>query len=243
MPILLLIVYHYYKGINMKKKGIFLTLLSVFLLSMCLTLPVMAYVSPCGWSALPMTDNADDVYQYNNGDSPWDGTQGAFHPEIDIRRVFLLGGDLYIEFDAPPQIGANYQYTIYIDVDDDAESEYVLISSVISYNIFLLRESDGLYWNGTGWSDGKLIMQSISGNNLTFQDMDEPLPTYYSSAKYAVALGYIGELPTVYSDYAPLDPSGGGGIPGFAWIFTCFGIIAILGLLFLQKRVFPSPKI
>ncbi len=219
----------------MKKKVLFLNLFCVLLLSMGLMAPVMAYASPCGWAALPMTDNTDDVYQYADGDSPWDGIQGAFHPEIDIRRVFLLGVDLYIEFDAIPQINADYQYTIYIDIDNDADSEYLLISSQISYNIFLLRESDGLYWNGTGWSATKLIMQSISGNNLTFQDLDEPLPTYYSSAKYMVALGYIGDLPTIYSDYAPLDPSPDE-IPGFAWIFTYFGIITILGLMLLQKR-------
>ena len=225
----------------MKKKAILLTLAGMLILSMCLTLPVTATLSPCGWSALPMTDNIDDVYNYTAGELPGTGIQGAFHPEIDISRVFLLGVDLYIEFDATPQIAAHYLYTIFIDVDNDASSEYLFTTDTTNNNIVLLNQSDNLYWNGTGWSTIQFAatMQSFSGNNVTIQDMDEPLEDYYSSAKYAVMVSYTGDSPIVYADFAPLDP-GAGGIPGFSWILTCFGIIAILGLLFLQKKEIPS---
>ena len=224
----------------MKKKAILLNLVGMLILSMCLTLPVTATLSPCGWSALPMTDPIDDVYNRTAAQLPGAGTQGAFHPEIDISRVFLLGVDLYIEFDANPQIGANYIYIIFIDVDNDESSEYRLISDNTAYYIVLQNESSGgLYWNGTGWSGTPVAMQTISGNNLTIQDMDEPLGAYYSSAKYAVMVRYTGDSPILYEDFAPLDPGAGGEIPGFSWILTGFGIIAILGLLFLQKKEIP----
>ncbi len=183
-----------------------------------------------------MTDNADDVFQYQYDEAPWSGTQGAFHPEIDIRRVFIIGADLYIEFDSTPQVNAIYPYTIYIDIDNDEDSDYDLLNTLAYNDFYLMRESDGLYWNITGgWSaTNQKEMGSISGSNLTFVGLDDCIPTDFSIAKYAVVAGYSGDAPTLYTDYAPLDPSGG--IPGFAWIFTCFGIITLLGMVFLYKR-------
>ncbi|MDD1777782.1 MAG: hypothetical protein LUQ65_06385 [Candidatus Helarchaeota archaeon] len=229
------------KVFDMKKKAILLNLVGILILSMCLTLPVTATFSPCGWSGLPMADNIDDVYNYTVGELPEQGIQGALHPEIDISRVFLLGVDLYIEFDATPQIGDNYSYVIFIDVDNDGNSEYLFLTDNTAYYIVLKNESSGLFWNGAAWGS-PVAMQSISGNNLTIQDMDEPLGDYYSSARYAVITGYYGDYPSIYADFAPLDPIGGG-IPGFSWILACFGIIAILGLLFLQKKRIPSLKL
>jgi hypothetical protein len=223
----------------MKKTILFLTLLGTLVFSLFLTVPVLATPSPCGWSALPMTDAADDVFKYVppfNPDTPLKGTYGAFHPEIDIRRVFALGPDLYIEFDSTPQIGANYTYTIFIDTNNDENSEYRLLSNYGDHHLNLMRESDGSFWNGTGWSGAnQMTMESISGYNLTFQDMDEYLPTF-NTAKYAVEVYYLGDMPYLYADSAPLNLGGGGGIPGFVWLFTCFGIITILGMVFLYKR-------
>jgi hypothetical protein len=224
----------------MNKKLLFFPFVGVLLLSLFLPIPVLALSSNWGWSTLPMTDPANDVFQYNisAGEDPWDGIKGAFHPEIDILRVSLVGVNISIEFAAPPSLAVFHGYSIYIDLNNDGNSEYIV--ATFSYTVlYLKRESDGKYWNGTGWGD-PINIAFVSGNNLTITELDLAIPFSFSIAKYAVTASYSGDNPIIYKDFAPLDPSpGSGGIPGFAWIFVCFGLIALLGIVLIQKHRLP----
>ncbi len=219
----------------MKKRLIFLGIYSALVVSLLFMVPVTAqYSSPVGWSTLPFSDPVDDVYQYT-GDSPCDnGEKGDFHGEIDIKTVFTSGPDLIIEFQStPPTSDNNYQCTIYIDTNNGGEAEYYIAAGVGSGNLFLVRVSDHLYWNGSGWGSMSYLPTSVSGNNLSIQDMDEPIPTF-ASERYGIVWGYIGADPTLYADYAPNDPSCG--IPGYSWLLALFSILTLMGLILYQRK-------
>jgi hypothetical protein len=228
----------------MNKKVLFL---GILFLSLYLSIPVLALPSNCGWSTLPMTDPADDVIRYNvSVEDPWEGVKVDSHPEVDILRVSFVGVNLSIEFGTIPSLATYHGYSIYIDTDNDEESEYI-IATFIYGELYLKRESDEYYWNTTnawsGWTGypTRKNVASVSGSNLTIIDLNLAGIPNYKTAKYAITASNSTLNPIIYKDFAPLDPYdiSDGGIPGFAWLFTCFALIALLGIIFLQKRVEP----
>jgi hypothetical protein len=219
----------------MKKKSIYFGLLSTLVLALSFMLPIVAADSPCqcGWSTMPFTDTVNDVYQYNFGDSPWQGVKVATHDDIDIQVVDFSGNNLIIEFCATPGI-TTQQYSIYFDTNSDGTADYALSCTTGAF--YAVRISDYTYWNGTGWdlwAHKAAISHSISGNNLTIQNVNVPI-SGFTSAKVAVAVGDTVDYPVLYSDYAPLDPSGG--IPGFPWLITLFSILTLMSLVLLRQK-------
>jgi hypothetical protein len=219
--------------INMNKKSTFLYFISILVISINVMVPVKALNSPSGWSMLPLTDSENDIFRYNIEDEPWQGIKGEFRDEIDVKGIFLQNTDLVIEFYSTPTVNDwNHGYTIYIDLNEDKESEYLILTT--TGFLYLYRENDSNIWNGTAWS-GTLsaFPHSISGNNLTLSNLSGPIPTF-ASAEIAVTVSYFGELPTVYIDFVPFDPTGG--IPSFTWVLTVFSLLTLMGIIFFRER-------
>ena len=170
----------------MKKRMIFLGIYSALVVSLLFMVPVTAqYSSPAGWATLPFSDAVNDVYRYT-GDSPCGGDKGSYTTEIDIKTVFASGPDLVIQFQCCPIVGDNlYQCTIYIDTDTDGEAEYYIALGASSGNLFMKRVNDSLYWDGSGWGSMSYLPYAIVDDNLSIQDMDEPLPAF-ASARYGI---------------------------------------------------------
>ncbi|MHA1648770.1 MAG: hypothetical protein ACTSYB_01145 [Candidatus Helarchaeota archaeon] len=218
----------------MKKVIPYFSVLSLLVLSFYLTVPVMAVDSPCGWSAIPMSDPKDDVWQATDPSKPWTGTLGNFRDEIDILNVTISGNSLQIEFEANVQIDINHQYTIYIDTNADGNSEYLIIGATGTIYFTLLRENDSKYWNGSDWTSA-LANFTIQTNNqyLQLPNLTLAIPNL-ASAKIAVVAAYAEQL-TYYVDYAPIDPSGQG-IPGYNMLLLLFGISMLLGIVLLTRK-------
>ena len=97
-----------------------------------------------------------------------------------------------------------------------------------SGNLFLKRINDSTYWTGSGWGGSMAYLAtSVAGNNLSIQDMDEPISTF-ASERYGIVWGYSGESPTIYGDYAPSDPNCP--IPSFPWVLVLFSVLTIMGI-------------
>jgi len=226
------------KVIYLNKKQV---LFGFFLFLACITLtlaPIFATESPCGWATLPITDPEDDVFMYTMGDYPWEGVKGAYHPELDIVSISISGVDIVTTFAANPIIGGNYQYSFYIDLDANDVADYVTSTGSATGTLYLKRVQDGFYWNGSGWDiiqNKAPLTVSTNGNDLSWQDLDEPIPAF-ASARFALGAGYIGEYPTVYTDFTPQDPINTTIIPGFLFITMLFGLLALFGLVFLLKK-------
>jgi hypothetical protein len=220
----------------MKKRMIFLTIYSAMFVSLLFVVPVAAQIpSPVGWSSLPFTDPLNDVYEYT-GDTPCNGQKGSYTTEIDLKRVSAVGSDLLIEFQCCPIVGSNlYQCTIYIDTDDDGDTDYFIGMNSTNGQLYLRRTNDSLFWNGTGWGLESALPYTLIGDNLTIQNLDQPLSTF-ASERYAVVWAYIGDAPTFYADYAPNDPDCGSEIPGFPMLVCLFSLLAIMGLIQHQRR-------
>lgn len=213
----------------MKKGTIFICLLCVYVVSLTALPPVAARTTSWGWSTLPITDAADDVYQYSEGQSAWEGSQGDYRNEIDIQAVVNTSTGIIIMFNTTPVADGPHEYTIDIDLDGNGNSEYHI--SELLGNFFIQRFSDAYYWNGAAWSESiSFIASSISGNNLTILGITPALGSL-DSAQIAVVVSYTGQSPTIYADYAPGEPSGSS-IPGFTWVVACF----IIGIIALKLR-------
>ncbi len=213
----------------MKKEMLLFCMLSIWVLSLVAVPPVAARTTAWGWSTLPFTDAADDVYEYTTSQKPAEGIQGDYRNDIDIEAVDFSSTGITIMFNATPVADGPHEYTIDIDKDGNGNSEYHV--SELLGNFFLQRFSDAYYWNGASWSESMSFLAiSISGTNLTISGITTALGSL-ASVKFAIVVGYTGDTPTIYADYAPGEPADAG-IPGFSWIFVCL----IIGLITLILR-------
>jgi hypothetical protein len=218
----------------MNRKIFFLGLIGVLAVSLYGFIPVCALASPCGWSTIPMSDPADDVWQTSDPNAPWTGNQSDFHDEIDLIDV-NLGAGLQLEFQYDLVVDGDHVYSIYIDLTGDGSADYFITS--IGGAFYITRQNDSYYWNGTSWGAAMTEDTTVISLHqyLQFPSLPVAIPDL-PIARFAVTATYVGDMPTTYyQEYWPNDPSSSG-IPGFAMISVLFSILTLLGLLFLKRQ-------
>ena len=218
----------------MNRKICFLGLIGVLILSLYGLIPVFALPSPCGWTTIPKSDPADDVWQTSDPNAPWTGNQSDFHDEIDLINVDL-GAGLQLEFQYIPAADADHIYSIYIDLTGDSSIDYFI--TTIGGAFHITRQNDSYYWNGSSWGAAMTEDTTVMIFNQYLQFVTLPLAiTDLPMARFAVVSTYVGDTPTTYyMDFWPNDPASSG-IPGFAMISVLFSLLTLLGILFLKRQ-------
>ena len=204
----------------------------IFLLVLCSfgLVPVASQSLDYGWANLPISDPNGDIWEHTEMDEPWDGKKGDYRPDIDIKYISLIGDYFTMEFWGTPTLTATY--FISIDTNNSGTENYALFRTTAPS--FYLRDQSNLhYWNGTGWQvDAIVIPTAIVSNNVTAQLVNNPIPTIASAniSAWVRTSGY-----PIYSDFAPLDPTGPSGIPGFLVVNTFFGLLVLFGIALFRR--------
>ncbi|MHA1269322.1 MAG: hypothetical protein ACTSPY_05995 [Candidatus Helarchaeota archaeon] len=224
----------------MKNKVYLIWIFFIYVLLFSFLIPIIASSITWGWGALPISDYDNDVYRYNVGENPWEGTKGDYYDEIDIQTIIENSTGITITFGSTPIVDADHEYTIEFDVNSDSNSDYKLRCAASQF--YMMRYSDYYYWDGFGWHPSSVYYfpYIISINKITIPGLSGPIPTFATS-EIAVEVDYKGDSPIIYSDYAPNDPSPSGQgdtapVPGFQWFSICLTIITLIGLIFIYHK-------
>jgi hypothetical protein len=212
--------------------------IGLIVLCLLISVPVLAdgTVSAMGWGTIPLEDPADDVVRYTDSANPAGGILGDYHNELDIISVNMNKGDLCINCNETPLLTANYSYTIYIDITDDGVSDAVITWPSFEC-LILLNLMTYMYWNSTSesWSDSPSnLSYTFNLGQLALDNIDKAIPSI-ASAQIGISIVYWGDPTYIYADFAPFIPSGSGDIPGFPLLLALFGLLTLLGLVYLQR--------
>ena len=216
---------------NLRQKWILLGLMSILFVSLNLCIPVCAIDADCRGTSLPVVDAVDDVWNVTSPSSPWEGIQGDYQDEVDMKAVSLVGDHLSIEFCAFAVRDAEHQLRFYVDEDDDyLTAEYYLLPSGASD--FVLK-NDSHHWDGSKWVPViTTCTYSLDGYNLTIYNVSRAIPTLNTSLITIVSSYYFNNHWIM--DFIPCEPPAG--IPGFQDLYLIFGLLTLMGIAVVQCR-------
>ncbi len=186
-----------------------------------------------------LTDPQNDVLRYKAAEGQSSGTSGAFHPEIDIKAVYLNNTDFIIEFYAPFNTSsAEHQIFISFNNDSDDAHEFSIFYNAGEAHLYLLPNPPAVYWDAdlSQWTSTHTVLPSLKINNLViFETVLVAIQNVETSA-FDIHIFFWGEdvdEEWTYIDEASYDNSP---IPAFAGIYLFFGFLMLLGVIFFLRR-------
>jgi len=185
-----------------------------------------------------LTDPQNDVVKYKAAEGATSGTTGAFHPEIDIKAVYLNGTDFIIEFCAPFNVSSEHWILVGFSNDSDDAHEFSIFYNAGEAHLYVLPTPPYIYWDASlsQWTDITTVLPCSKVNNLMiFKTVITAIPNIETSA-FDIHTFFWGE--DVGENWTCMDEASydNSPIPGFGGIYLFCDFLMLIGVIFFLRR-------